>query len=802
MGKKAWFSKKAGIFALAIAVVSSGYSQPAVWAAKGAAPAVLDDYESYGNDEGLQAAWKLDWSDKAGSVAIGIGQGSGSKTLKLTVVDKTATWANVMHPIAEEQSDASSFEGITFWLNNETADGKPLDLGMELKTNVPNGAFNLKQSGTAQLSAADGEWKPSSFNAGSLHINAGFKGNVRIAWSEFNQAAWQCGGDQTPCAAVIDSGSLTGLQFGYNPSAHEGNTIEIDDAGFYGATSSNGNGGTPPAEPAKPKPAEAPKAPVWATASGTQELAYKPAPIDNPLKGFMPFLDAGKEGFFKEGDDWRDRPSQMPYSLEFFYEPLSAVMLGIDKFDWSHFDKQLNDIASRGHQAVFRFYIDYPNKPSGIPQFLLDGGLKTRAYTEFENGKETASVSPDWDDPNLVSAIEKFSAALGERYDGDPRVGFIMVGLIGFWGEWHTYPYDGWTPKTDADGKELKDDKGETVRLANWMPSEANQKKVLDAMDDAFDQTRLVVRNPIANETFQTKNYDIGYHDDSFAFQTLPTSMGGQDWHFWGRAITAEDTDFWKTRPMGGEMRPEIQVPMWNNDPPKYNDPVKPIEGAQGEDFYDAVNLTHASFMMNQGVFQIPLQPVALGRAQEGSRSLGYEYSAVKSYLNDSNGSLNIGVEVENKGVAPFYYDWQVELSAKVGNKVVKTWSTDWKLSGILPNDANGNHNVLWQGSFKPQLTSGDYDIYLRVVNPLEKTTSKAVKFRFANKDQSADGWLKLGKVTVSGASRSGEYVVRAGDNLSKIASRIGTTWQRIQALNRLPNPNLIYPGQTLKLPE
>jgi LysM repeat protein len=43
-------------------------------------------------------------------------------------------------------------------------------------------------------------------------------------------------------------------------------------------------------------------------------------------------------------------------------------------------------------------------------------------------------------------------------------------------------------------------------------------------------------------------------------------------------------------------------------------------------------------------------------------------------------------------------------------------------------------------------------------------------------------------------------YTVRAGDNLSAIASRYGTSYQSIAALNGLANPNLIYAGQTLKI--
>lgn len=48
------------------------------------------------------------------------------------------------------------------------------------------------------------------------------------------------------------------------------------------------------------------------------------------------------------------------------------------------------------------------------------------------------------------------------------------------------------------------------------------------------------------------------------------------------------------------------------------------------------------------------------------------------------------------------------------------------------------------------------------------------------------------------GASKVVYYAVRQGDNLSSIAARYGTTWQKIAADNNLANPDLIYPGQRL----
>lgn len=43
-------------------------------------------------------------------------------------------------------------------------------------------------------------------------------------------------------------------------------------------------------------------------------------------------------------------------------------------------------------------------------------------------------------------------------------------------------------------------------------------------------------------------------------------------------------------------------------------------------------------------------------------------------------------------------------------------------------------------------------------------------------------------------------YTVRRGDTLSGIGARFGVDWRRLASINEIPNPNLILPGQTIKL--
>lgn len=52
----------------------------------------------------------------------------------------------------------------------------------------------------------------------------------------------------------------------------------------------------------------------------------------------------------------------------------------------------------------------------------------------------------------------------------------------------------------------------------------------------------------------------------------------------------------------------------------------------------------------------------------------------------------------------------------------------------------------------------------------------------------------------INGKGKQTTYVVKGGDTLSGIAAKFGTTYQAIAAKNGISNPNLIYPGQVLKI--
>ena len=201
----------------------------------------------------------------------------------------------------------------------------------------------------------------------------------------------------------------------------------------------------------------------------------------------------------------------------------------------------------------------------------------------------------------------------------------MQAGLVGFWGEWHTWPYNG------------------EGGLANRMPTEEHQLRVLENFMDAFDETDIEVRYA----STANAGLDIGYHDDSFALTTKQSPYG---WYFMDQMIAAGTTEKWKTNSIGGELRPELQSCI-------FGDAGCPVIQEGGDnDFDGSVDQTHASWLINHYAFATGYEAASRDRAIEAAQSLGYALRVTKAGLDEprrSKDPLAVGLEVENIGRRP-----------------------------------------------------------------------------------------------------------------------------------------------------
>lgn len=429
----------------------------------------------------------------------------------------------------------------------------------------------------------------------------------------------------------------------------------------------------------------------------TFEPAHEPAPADNPLKGFVPYAGQGR---------------QFPHSLEFGYLPLAGMMTGPDQFDWTPMDQFLDGIASRGCQAIFRVYLEYPGKPTGVPKHLIDAGLRMRAWTNTNTQPfpPAPDQTPDYEDPRLRTALTRFIAALGARYDGDPRIGFITAGLLGSWGEWHCHPHP------------------------EWFASRQVQAEVMDAYEAAFRRTPVLLRYP-AGETSRVHapnaHRRFGYHDDSFAWATLETGRREDDWFYLPSLRHAGPAAWerWRTAPIGGEIRPELWPCLWKAGGCK-----------EGQDFARSVAETHVTWLMDSSTSR-PLAPEEHARALNAARSLGYEFQVLRATATREGTRLHAAVTITNRGVAPFYAAWPVHLVARGADGRERTSTLPFDLRTVLPGVAVERETTLDLAGFPP----GDVHVLLEVPNPLP--SGKPLRFANVHPQPEPKGRLQLGTV-------------------------------------------------------
>lgn len=221
----------------------------------------------------------------------------------------------------------------------------------------------------------------------------------------------------------------------------------------------------------------------------------------------------------------------------------------------------------------------------------------------------------------------------------------------------------------------------------------------------------------------------FGFHDDSFAWATIDTGKQDEDWFFMARMKKAGALDAWKTRMIGGEIRPEIWGCVFDD---------KSCE-VKGQEFEASVKDSHATWLMDSGMFGLNGLPSAerIRNATKKVGMMGYEFHVPSASVKTEAGKTKLELKIENRGVAPIYSNWKTEVAVLDSNdKVRKSIFVDWNLPSILPDNP-----VSRTVTVDCDLKDGDV-VALRIINPLEG----GKRIRFANENQQLDGeaWLLL----------------------------------------------------------
>lgn len=439
---------------------------------------------------------------------------------------------------------------------------------------------------------------------------------------------------------------------------------------------------------------------VFTNAQSWNALNYNPNQPDlelNPLKGFATLY--GTNNIF-------------PYSIQGTLFGLDQVMMGLDSFDWTAIDTFLLNNADKGLYSYIQVNID-PAKDSlsYLPSFL-DSLVDVQFYDE---GNGVAGYCPNYNDQDLIDAMLNFIAAFGAKYNADDRVFLVHLGLYGMWGEWHVNAIEASRPEFEL--------------------TDVNKALIANAYSAAFPDNNLLGRYPENIPDPQT----VGYSDGLFFGQSIsPTNS-----FYFHNILKASNADQnWKLHPIGGELDPDLQDSIWKAWP-----------NVVGQDVVACFDSIRPTWLFAHHNFSVLQSGTAeWDNAIRAQKLMGYTFHVSQSRFSAANGNPAVEVTIQNKGLAPMYANWDVELGLlNSSNQFQSLGSTKWNLNLIQPGSVDNYR------SFVSDTTVLDdtYIVLLRVINPLESISSRAAPVRFANSNQDIDrtGWITLGQTTISGGS-------------------------------------------------
>lgn len=384
------------------------------------------------------------------------------------------------------------------------------------------------------------------------------------------------------------------------------------------------------------------------------------------------------------------------------YAPWRELESSDQVFDFDGFEtRHLAPISQMYPDATFvlRLVADYPDGPGSGIDGWYSGGAPNRDYPLFLelpplniSASDYSSCAgdgpgraPNWNDPAFQSQALELISAFAQRYDGDPRITAIQVGLLGLWGEWHQSGCPSLAPEN-------------AIKLA-----------LRDAYQSQFSQTRLQTRYTRVPDA---QGVEIGFHEDYFPSFTgqcdqfspsLPQCDDGGDWNLeWGMTnLLPEARDNWRLHPISGESPLNSQKDVWVS---------------RSAEITELLRDYHFSFLGPAGKHEQAGNNALLGELR---RALGYNLHIDRLSLPDTlplGAAFAVEVEIHNSGSAPPYHFPQLRLLLlDAAENVVASAAPAVDLGLALPT-APLIASV--QVNFGAGLTPGSYELAVDVIDP------------------------------------------------------------------------------------
>ena len=358
---------------------------------------------------------------------------------------------------------------------------------------------------------------------------------------------------------------------------------------------------------------------------------FERVPLQSEIKNIQPMTGIVLWNTHSKANSERDM-----LQLEYSYMLYNEVCKEQGVYDWTPMDKLLEEVASRGHQAIVRFRYTYVGKECAVPDYI-------KAWPGYEemSGKSEGRTTyfPDWRCEELQRFHLEFHKKFAERYDSDPRLAFVQTGF-GLWAEYHIY-----------DGP---------CKIGRTFPSKAFQETFFKEMQNYFKETSWSISIDAADSFYsplkakpELLDIPFGNFDDSFMHETHH-EYNRDCWMFFGE-------DRYKIAPRGGEFSYYSNYDQKN---------CLNKDGMYGRTFESQVAEYHMTYILgnDQPGYQTK------ERIKEASMSMGYKFE-IKDFRVKGD---EAAVLISNIGVAPIYRHAYVAVGGVKG---------EYSLKNLMPGD-------------------------------------------------------------------------------------------------------------------
>ena len=376
-------------------------------------------------------------------------------------------------------------------------------------------------------------------------------------------------------------------------------------------------------------------------------------------------------------------------------------------------NSQWKDLPSRNMKVIPRVYLEWPYGNQGANHSRDTVKSDWGEVRYCERFWPADMKRGDYTSEQFKERIVKLIAKMGKAWDNDPRVAYIEMGLIGWWGEQHS-------PFIDLE----------------------MQKLIGDAFVGSFKNKLILVR--------QSKDFSafpFGSYWDSFAHSSQLNEY----------EMLVKQQDKWMTSVRGGEVAYD-----WGDMSKTGTGPDESLKVKACRDYIiDYIRKVHCNHLGWINNYNTNDDQVKQG-ADILQQNLGYRFmlQEVNYTSNVKPGkTMKISFTVSNTGSSPFYYNWPVEVSLldpKTHQPVWKNvfqgvdirkwlpgdqWDTDLRKYTCEPaiNTVKGEFHL------PKELHKGEYILALSILDPSGNVPS----VRLAIKNYFKGGRHPIGKIGI-----------------------------------------------------